>query len=60
MKVGIIGCGAVGSTAAYAMALQGTASEIVLLDINTQAGSGAGGGYPPCHALRLAGPDSRR
>ena len=34
MKVGIIGCGAVGSTAAYAMALQGTASEIVLIDLN--------------------------
>jgi L-lactate dehydrogenase len=36
MKVGIIGCGAVGSTAAYAMALQGTASEIVLIDINVK------------------------
>ena len=34
MKVGVVGCGAVGSTAAYAMALQGTASEIVLIDIN--------------------------
>ena len=36
MKVGIIGCGAVGSTAAYAMALQGTASEIVLIDLNVK------------------------
>jgi len=34
MKVGIIGAGNVGSTAAYAMALQGVASEIVLVDIN--------------------------
>lgn len=34
MKVGIVGCGFVGSTAAYAMALQGVASEIVLVDIN--------------------------
>lgn len=34
MKVGIIGCGFVGSTAAYAMALGGTASELVLVDLN--------------------------
>jgi L-lactate dehydrogenase len=34
MKVGIIGCGFVGSSAAYAMALKGTPSEIVLLDLN--------------------------
>lgn len=34
MKVGIIGCGFVGSTAAYAMALNGTASELVLVDLN--------------------------
>ncbi|HMK50553.1 MAG TPA: L-lactate dehydrogenase [Thermodesulfovibrionales bacterium] len=34
MKVGIVGCGFVGSTAAYAMTLQGVASEIVLIDIN--------------------------
>lgn len=34
MKVGIVGCGLVGSTAAYAMALAGSASEIVLVDLN--------------------------
>ena len=34
MKVGIVGCGFVGSTAAYAMALASSASEIVLVDIN--------------------------
>lgn len=34
MKVGIVGSGFVGSTAAYAMALQGTASQIVLVDVN--------------------------
>lgn len=34
MKVGIIGCGFVGSTSAYAMLLQGAASEIVLVDVN--------------------------
>lgn len=35
MKVGVIGCGFVGSSAAYAMVLQGVASELVLLDLNT-------------------------
>jgi len=34
MKVGIVGCGFVGSTSAYAMALGGAASEIVLIDLN--------------------------
>jgi L-lactate dehydrogenase len=34
MKVGIVGCGSVGSTAAYAMVLTGAASEIVLIDLN--------------------------
>jgi L-lactate dehydrogenase len=34
MKVGIIGCGFVGSSAAFAMVLQGVASEIVLIDLN--------------------------
>lgn len=36
MKVGIIGAGAVGSTAAYALVLQGSASDIVLVDLNTK------------------------
>jgi L-lactate dehydrogenase len=34
MKVGIIGCGFVGSSGAYAIALKGSASEIVLVDLN--------------------------
>lgn len=34
MKVGIVGCGLVGSSAAYAMTLKGTPSEIVLVDLN--------------------------
>ncbi len=34
MKVGIVGAGFVGSTAAYAMALGGVATEIVLIDLN--------------------------
>ncbi len=34
MKVGIVGSGFVGATAAYAMVLQGVAREIVLIDLN--------------------------
>ena len=34
MKVGIVGSGLVGSSGAYAMALRGTAQEIVLVDLN--------------------------
>jgi L-lactate dehydrogenase len=34
MKVGIVGCGFVGSSAAYAITLGGVASEIVLIDLN--------------------------
>jgi len=36
MKVGIVGCGFVGSSAAYAMALQGECNELVLLDLNAK------------------------
>jgi L-lactate dehydrogenase len=36
MKVGIVGAGAVGSSAAYAMILGGTASELVLIDPNQE------------------------
>jgi L-lactate dehydrogenase len=39
MKVGVIGCGFVGSSAAYAMVLRGVAHELVLVDINTALAS---------------------
>ena len=34
MKVAIVGCGAVGSSAAYAIVMSGAASEVVMIDIN--------------------------
>jgi L-lactate dehydrogenase len=40
MKVGIVGCGFVGSSGAYAMALKGTVSEIVLVDLNNKLAQG--------------------
>ena len=39
-KVTIIGTGSVGSTIAYTMAVQGIASEIVMIDINNTKASG--------------------
>jgi L-lactate dehydrogenase len=35
MKVGIVGAGAVGSAAGYAMVLNGVATDIVFIDVNT-------------------------
>ena len=35
-KITIIGAGSVGSTIAYTMAVQGTASEIVMIDIKEE------------------------
>lgn len=35
MKIGIVGCGFVGSTAAYALIMRGVGREIVLVDRNT-------------------------
>ncbi len=39
-KVGIVGAGAVGASAAYALALKGTCEEIVLFDIFTEVAVG--------------------
>ena len=39
MKVGVVGCGFVGSSAAYAMVLRGVASEVALVDLNTALAS---------------------
>ena len=36
MKVGVIGCGFVGSTAAFSLAMRGAASELVLVDLVPQ------------------------
>jgi L-lactate dehydrogenase len=34
MKIGIVGCGLVGSSGAYAIALAGAANELILIDVN--------------------------
>jgi L-lactate dehydrogenase len=37
MKTGVVGCGFVGSTAAYTLVLKGLVSELVLIDDYTKA-----------------------
>ena len=54
MKVGIVGCGFVGSTSAYAMALGGAASEIVLIDLNPKLAQAQAGDI--LHAVSFAKP----
>jgi len=36
LKIGIVGCGFVGSTAAYALVMRGVGREIVMVDLNQQ------------------------
>src|SRR4030042_4578848 len=54
MKVGIIGCGFVGSSAAYAMTLEGSASEIVLVDLNAKLAQAQA--EDMLHAARFSNP----
>lgn len=61
MKVGIIGAGAVGSTAAYATMLMGAASEVVLVDVNRKLAEAQAEDIleatPLAHPLRIRGGD---
>lgn len=56
-KVTIIGAGSVGSTIAYTMAVQGIASEIVIIDINEAKAEGEAmdirQGTPFCHPVNI-------
>jgi L-lactate dehydrogenase len=58
MKIGIVGAGQVGSTAAYAMVMRGVGSEIVLVDINRKLAAAQARdileGTPFAHPLRLS------
>lgn len=61
MKVGVVGCGFVGSTAAYAIALQGAASELVLVDLFPAAAKAHAEDIlhatPFAHPVRIVGGD---
>lgn len=54
MKVGIVGTGAVGSTAAYAITMTGAASEVVLVDLDAKAA--AAHAEDILHAVPFAAP----
>jgi L-lactate dehydrogenase len=57
MKIGIVGTGAVGSTAAYALIMQGIGREIVLVDLNKQRAEAEASdllhAVPFAHALQV-------
>jgi len=39
MKIGIVGCGFVGSSGAFAIALEGSANALILVDVNADVAS---------------------
>ena len=56
MKIGIVGSGVVGSTAAYAMVMSGVGREIVLVDRNTKRAQAEADDI--FHAVPFANPDA--
>lgn len=58
MKIGIVGCGHVGASAGFTMALQGVAREIVLVDLNPAAALAQA--QDISHAVPFASPVSVR
>lgn len=63
MKIGIVGTGMVGSTAAYAMVLRGVGREIVMVDKNTKRAQAEADdifhAVPFAHSLRVRAGDYR-
>src|SRR5277367_3149011 len=57
MKIGVVGAGQVGATAAYAMMMRGVGSEIVLVDLNADLAAAQARdileGTPFAHPVRL-------
>lgn len=63
MKIGVVGCGLVGATAAYAMVMRGIGSEIVMLDVDTKRAQAQADdilhAVPFAHPLRIRAGDYR-
>lgn len=61
MKIGIVGCGLVGATAAYALVMRGIGREIVLVDKNTARAQAEADdllhAVPFAHPLRISAGD---
>ena len=54
MKIGIVGCGMVGSASAFALVMNGVGREIVLVDVNHKRAEGEGDDI--YHAVPFAHP----
>lgn len=54
-KITILGTGNVGATIAYTLAIDGMASEILLIDINDKKAKGRSYGYLPGNAFLRTG-----
>jgi len=54
MRIGIVGSGMVGATAAYAMVMRGVGRDIILIDKNTERANAEAGDIR--HAVPFAGP----
>src|SRR5262249_43755201 len=54
MKIGIVGCGMVGSTSAYALVMSGVGREIILVDLNQARAEGEANDIS--HAVPFAHP----
>jgi L-lactate dehydrogenase len=54
MKIGVVGCGLVGSSAAFALVMNGVGREIVLVDINRARAEAEANDI--CHAVPFAHP----
>jgi malate/lactate dehydrogenase len=51
MKIGVVGCGLVGSSAAFALVMNGVGREIILVDINRARAEAEANDI--CHAVLL-------
>jgi L-lactate dehydrogenase len=54
MKIGVVGCGMVGSTAAFALVMTGIGREIILVDVNRARAEAEANDI--CHAVPFAHP----
>ena len=54
MKIGIVGCGMVGSSVAFALVMNGVGREIILMDLNRSRAEAEANDI--CHAVPFAHP----
>jgi len=52
MKIGVVGCGMVGATSAYALLMSGVGREIVLVDVNRARAEAEANNRSTMHSAR--------